>query len=83
MVTPSDQPAATTSSIAVCRRVRSRSNDAFMPKMIQSDPRADAAMSAPSMAWYGLCRRSVRSLKVPGSPSAAFTTTGVGSSGAR
>ena len=34
-----------------------------------------APMSAPSSTWYGLPRMIVRSLNVPGSPSAAFTTT--------
>ena len=41
-------------------------------------PIAWAAMSAPSSTRYGFSSRIARSLNVPGSPSAALTTTGVG-----
>src|SRR3954467_5556161 len=38
-------------------------------------------MRAPSMTAYGSIRRMLRSLNVPGSPSAPLTTTVVGSAG--
>ena len=42
--------------------------------MTSSAPIARAAMSAPSSTRYGLRLRMARSLKDPGSPSAALTT---------
>src|SRR5258706_350559 len=38
-------------------------------------PTARAAMAAPSSSRWGSCSSSTRSLKVPGSPSSALTTT--------
>ncbi len=46
-----------------------------MATITESAPTAWAAMSAPSSTRYGSRRRISRSLKQPGSPSAAFTTT--------
>ena len=47
------------------------------PTTTSSAPHAAAAMHAPSSTRNGLRRSSMRSLNVPGSPSAALTTTGI------
>ena len=54
-------------------------NTALVAKTISFAPTACAAISAPSSTAYGFARRMARSLNVPGSPSAAFTTTVVAS----
>ena len=61
--------------MAARTRASSWENDAFMATMTVSAPTTDAATSAPSSTRYGLRRRMARSLNVPGSPSAALTTT--------
>ena len=76
---PSHQPAASISAVACRTRATSVANARFVATMIWSAPTARAAINAPSSTSYGLLRRIVRSLKVPGSPSAAFTTTEAGS----
>ena len=48
---------------------------ALRPMKASVAPMAKAAMATPSTSWYGLSRMSRRSLKVPGSPSAALATT--------
>ena len=54
-------------------------NVRFIATTILLAPTANAAISAPSSTRYGSRRRIMRSLNEPGSPSAAFTTTVVGS----
>ena len=68
-------PAFVISSMASRSRAISCVNDAFVAMTTVLASIALAAMRAPSMTSYGLRRRMVRSLRVPGSPSAALTTT--------
>ena len=73
------QPALVSSSTADRTRRSSSTNRALVAKTISFAPTACAAISAPSSTAYGLARRIARSLNVPGSPSAALTTTVVAS----
>ena len=75
MSTPSAQPAARTSVNAARIRAIGSANDSFTATMTWSAPTAPAAIRAPSMIRYGLRTIRVRSLKLPGSPSAPLTTT--------
>ena len=81
MSTSPNQPAAATSAIAARSRATSSANAAFVAMTTDLASIACAAISAPSITAYGLSRMIVRSLNVPGSPSAALTTTDVRSNG--
>src|SRR5207248_11754646 len=67
------------SSMARRRRSASAVNVSLMATITVSALSANAAMSAPSSTRYGSARMIARSLNDPGSPSAPFTTTVVGS----
>src|SRR5215207_449728 len=75
------QPAAWISSIAARNRSVSAVNVSLTATITVSALSANAAMSAPSSTRYGSERMIARSLNEPGSPSAPFTTTVVGSTG--
>ena len=80
-VSPSAHPAATTSSMADWSRATMGPNDFLSPKMTSLALTTNAAIRAPSITWYGSLAKMVRSLKVPGSPSAPLTITVVARSG--
>ena len=69
------QPSASISAMAASRRRTTPVNAALVAMITESAPTAWAAMSAPSSTRYGSRRRISRSLRQPGSPSAALTTT--------
>ena len=69
------KPAAAICSSARRSAAISGSNDAFTAMNASRAPTTVAAIDSPSITWYGFARRSGRSLKVPGSPSAPFATT--------
>ena len=70
-----------TSVIAAFKRATSSVNASFVAITIDLASIALAPINAPSITAYGFARMIERSLNVPGSPSAAFTTTDVRSSG--
>src|SRR5215212_10217468 len=78
---PVDQPASAISAMACRRRPTSSAKDFLRAKITVDAPTARAAINAPSTTWKGLLRKMVRSLNVPGSPSAPLTTTVVASTG--
>jgi hypothetical protein len=68
-------PAVWKSCTARVTAAISRSKLALRQMKASSAPTANAATIMPSRTWYGLARSRARSLNVPGSPSAPFTTT--------
>ncbi len=63
----------------ISRRARdsasiSGSNDAFTARYTPTASTVAAEIASPSTTWYGFRRMSIRSLNVPGSPSAPLPT---------
>src|SRR4029450_2721258 len=80
MVTSDAQSAAVAAAMASRPRAISVPTAPLVAPTTRGASTARAAISAPSSTRNGLARRMARSLNEPGSPSAALTTTVVGSS---